>query len=242
MYSSLSPTSLSSISLPYFTSHFFFVLPLQPIQPSLLPASHLPASRLRRGEPCGDYLQYIAHFFHLTVCMYMYAVHIYNSVLDSCMPMSGNPLLPEHYFWQQKIYHVLTSLFILYVVTLDTGAMRNVNCSLSNACVCLIAYIVVMTRSRVRFTPIELSKLWCPKKLVMWPMMMEMRVGRQVVRVNPSNLRSNCMRITTWPSSSDLLLQKEKPDILYAAVFKDALLMRAIGTSLQYVEKVTKIL
>ena len=155
----------------------------------------------------------------------MYAVHIYNSVLDSCMPMSGNPLLPEHYFWQQKIYHVLTSLFILYVVTLDTGAMRNVNCSLSYACVCLIAYIVVMTRSRVR-----------------WPMMMEMRVGRQVVRVNPSNLRSNCMRITTWPSSSDLLLQKEKPDILYAAVFKDALLMRAIGTSLQYVEKVTKIL
>ena len=232
MYSSLSPTSLSSISLPYFTSHFFFVLPLQPIQPSLLPASHLPASRLRRGEPCGDYLQYIAHFFHLTVCtMYMYAVHIYNSVLDSCMPMSGNPLLPEHYFWQQKIYHVLTSLFILYVVTLDTGAMRNVNCSLSYACVCLIAYIVVMTRSRVRFTPIELSKLWCPKKLVMWPMMMEMRVGRQVVRENPSNLRSNWIRITKL-LSSDWLEQKEMLVITYGATSKDPLLIMAYGINL----------
>ena len=60
----------------FYVHHFFFVLPLQPIQPSLLPASHLPASRLRRGEPCGDYLQYIAHFFHLTVCTCMQFIYI----------------------------------------------------------------------------------------------------------------------------------------------------------------------
>ena len=61
----------------------------------------------------------------------------------------------------------------------------------------MYTYIVVMTRSSVRFTPIELSKLSSPKKLVMWPIIIAIRVGRKVVRENPSSLRSNCMRIST---------------------------------------------
>jgi hypothetical protein len=52
-------------------------------------------------------------------------------------------------------------------------------------------YIVVITRRSVRFTPIELSKLWGPKKLVMWAMIIEISVGRKVVREKPRSLRSN---------------------------------------------------
>jgi hypothetical protein len=45
-----------------------------------------------------------------------------------------------------------------------------------------------MTRRSVRLTPIELSELCGPKKFVRWAMIIETRVGRNVVREKPNSL------------------------------------------------------
>ncbi len=46
--------------------------------------------------------------------------------------------------------------------------------------------MVVITNSKVKFTPIAASKDASEKMLVMWPMMLAIRVGKQTVRRKPS--------------------------------------------------------
>ena len=53
------------------------------------------------------------------------------------------------------------------------------------------SYMVVRTRSRVRFTPTAVSKLVTWNQLVRWPMMLAMMVGRWAVRKEPPRLRRN---------------------------------------------------
>jgi hypothetical protein len=96
-----------------------------------------------------------------------------------------------------------------------------------------LTYIVVITRRSVRLTPIELSKLCCPKKFVMWAMIMEIRVGRKVVREKPRSLRSSCIIMITRLGSVKLE-QIVKLVIIYGGTSTDPLLCIALGWSLHY--------